>query len=161
MIPGEYYIVKMRYKSTIHFNVEDYNGVVYKSFTPKGDWTYVEFKFLATSTKKVHIKFLESGYTWLDSFYLERDSKVDINSVEIIDSNVYNKVLELDGNTEYLYAEEQVDLAGFDLTALSHGSTSLPTGWNKNGSSVTTIRTDVLGSSKCVDIDLSSGGLIS
>jgi hypothetical protein len=149
MITGEYYIVKIRYKSTGHFNVEDYNGVIHKTFTPKGDWTYVEFRFQATSSKYIFIKFLQNSYYWIDSFYVEMDRNVDFNSVELIDSNVYNKVLELNGNDEYLLGETQSDLAGFDPSTITVGNA--PTGWTFSGNYPTlTYVTNELGSVGCM-----------
>jgi hypothetical protein len=58
--------------------------------------------------------------------------------------------LEFNGTNEYLQIALPSDLAIFDLSALAHGSTSLPTGWGVLGTATTVISTTTPGSSKCM-----------
>ena len=66
--------------------------------------------------------------------------------------------LEFNGTDEYLQIALPSELAVFDLSALAHGYVGAPAGWTTS-STTATVKTDVVGSSKCLEMN-GTGGLI-
>ncbi len=88
-------------------------------------------------------------------FYDNYNRIMEINNLQegLVQTQYHGlKASVLDGSSQYWQLALPNDRAVFDLTALSHGSTSLPTGWTKQAPATTTVRTDVMGSAKCVEV---------
>ena len=156
MLSNVEYIAKIRYKSTGTITIADSNDVVYKQLSPKGNWDYTEFYFTSSTsvTQKIKISIPSSSIAWIDSLYIVENTRADFDSVNILDDDIYNKVLELNGTGEQLYTESQPDLAVFNISSLS--GTQLPTNYAVKAGATTEIVTTEIGSSKCLKVVLTS-----